>query len=443
MKNLYSLLLYILTTTAFSQVGINTVTPNSVFEIAPSSASLPSNTDGVIIPRINTFPTTNPTALQQSMLVYLNIAVGANPRGFYYWDNMTFSWIGILGSNIGVSLDQAYDFGGSGLGKTITADAGAVLINGADGLVSTGTLNSGALAPTGTGIKMFWNPRKAGYTVGYTVGTQWEDANIGLYSVAFGTETIASGNYSTAFGLEALAIGDLSTAFGETTTASGLESTAFGFGSEASGETATAFGGGTEASGNVSTAFGDRTTAIGNASTAFGHRNTAPSFGETVLGFGATTYIPSANGATQFRAANGTDRLLVVGNALDANNNNGADAAERHNAFTILKNGNTGLGTDTPAEILHIVGKIRMVDGNEGLGKILASDANGTASWEAITGSGSGTLDDAYDYTLAGNGKTIIADAGPVTINGTDGLVINGTKDIGTLPPSGAGVKMF
>ena len=46
------------------------------------------------------------------------------------------------------TLDQAYDFGGPGLGKTITADAGAVLISGWDGLVSTGNVGTGALMPS-------------------------------------------------------------------------------------------------------------------------------------------------------------------------------------------------------------------------------------------------------------------------------------------------------
>ena len=43
-----------------------------------------------------------------------------------------------------------------------------------------------------------------------------------------------------------------------------------------------------------------------------------------------------------------SDPLFVIGN--------GSGTSNRHNAMTVLKNGNTGIGTNTPKEILHIVG---------------------------------------------------------------------------------------
>ncbi len=59
------------------------------------------------------------------------------------------------------------------------------------------------------------------------------------------------------------------------------------------------------------------------------------------------------------------------------------------------------------------------------------------------------TLDDAYDGVSGhGSGKNIIADAGPVKIEGTDGIVITGTHGSGyllngTIGTSGPGTKMF
>ncbi|MBL0012985.1 MAG: tail fiber domain-containing protein [Flavobacterium sp.] len=117
-------------------------------------------------------------------------------------------------------------------------------------------------------------------------------------------------------------------------------------------------------------------------STVFGQMNLAASYGETVIGIGATTYTPSINGATEFRSANVTDRLFVIGNATDANNNDVVDLAERRDAFVILKNGNAGIGTSTPLEKLHVIGNIRMADGNQAAGKVLTSDSNGTATWQ-------------------------------------------------------------
>ena len=114
-----------------AQVGINTTTPNAQLDIQSSSQVAPSNTDGILIPKIDVFPAINPTAAQQGMLVYLTTATtfSGNPKpiGFYYWDNSPADWIAVKGTD-GGTLDQAYDFGGAGGGKTITADAGAVLM---------------------------------------------------------------------------------------------------------------------------------------------------------------------------------------------------------------------------------------------------------------------------------------------------------------------------
>ncbi|MFM2306659.1 MAG: hypothetical protein RLZZ367_1328 [Bacteroidota bacterium] len=47
--------------------------------------------------------------------------------------------------------------------------------------------------------------------------------------------------------------------------------------------------------------------------------------------------------------------------------------------------GNVGIGTPTPAAKLHVVGSIRMVDGNQAANKVMISDANGTASWQSAS----------------------------------------------------------
>ncbi len=97
-KLLLSIGLYFLTHLSFSQVGINTTTPNAQLEIKSSNQATPANSDGVLIPKIDAFPLTNPTVAQNSMMVYLTtLSVGKQP-GFYYWDNATTSWKGV-GSN--------------------------------------------------------------------------------------------------------------------------------------------------------------------------------------------------------------------------------------------------------------------------------------------------------------------------------------------------------
>lgn len=138
-------------------------------------------------------------------------------------------------------------------------------------------------------------------------------------------------------------------------------------------------------------------------------------------GFSYGTFTNNTTGAT------GTDGFLI-------GNSNAAwlwnyEATPMHfatsNAYamTILANGNVGIGTITPAALLHVAGTFRLEDGSEASGYVLTSDASGNASWQAAPASG-GTLDDAYDYGGAGSGRTITADAGAVLIQGTAGLQI-------------------
>ncbi|QLH46940.1 MAG: hypothetical protein HWD58_15725 [Bacteroidota bacterium] len=82
-----------------------------------------------------------------------------------------------------------------------------------------------------------------------------------------------------------------------------------------------------------------------------------------------------------------TDPILLVGN--------GSSNLNRSNALTILKNGNIGLGENAPAEKLVVNGQVRITGGTPGAGKVLTSDAAGTASWQFIPSTlfGATTLD--------------------------------------------------
>jgi len=67
-----------------------------------------------------------------------------------------------------------------------------------------------------------------------------------------------------------------------------------------------------------------------------------------------------------------------TGNLQEWRNNSGTGLS------AVDASGNLGLGTTSPSQKLHVVGSIRMVDGNQGTGKVLNSDANGVGSWKNL-----------------------------------------------------------
>jgi hypothetical protein len=235
------------------------------------------------------------------------------------------------------TLDQSYDQGGAGVGRTIVADNGAVKIEGVDGLLVTGTFGSGAVPEiSGAGTRMFFNPAKSAFRVGTVTGTQWDDASIGDYSIATGLGTTASGSASNATGRSTTASGNYSTAIGDNTTASGSQATAMGENTTASGSASTAIGQGTTASGIGSIANGNTTTASGDYSISMGSNTTAESFSETAIGTLNTDYTPTSTSAWS-----ATDRLFVIGN--------GQTSGTRADALIITKDGNLTMPTTTGA----------------------------------------------------------------------------------------------
>ena len=177
-------------------------------------------------------------------------------------------------------------------------------------LVSFGTFGQGTIPVQGPGVRLMWHPAKGAFRAGGIDDRQWNDTNVGDYSVAMGWNAEASGDYATAIGRNTVASGSTSTAMGNGTTASGPASTAMGLVSTASGSTSIATGSFTTASGILTTTMGLRTTAQAYLSLVLGRNNTIT--GNTDL------WVPS-------------DPILVVGNGTDTNPSN---------ALTLLKNGN-------------------------------------------------------------------------------------------------------
>jgi hypothetical protein len=176
---------------------------------------------------------------------------------------------------------------------------------------------------------------------------------------------------------------------------------------------ATAIGPSSVASGYQSAAFGFGASSTNNSALALGYQSVASGYQSVALGNGAVSSAPGSiaigNQATAIQ-----DYSIILGSS-------GSSSTK------------VGIGTNTPDEKLHIVGSLKLVDGSQGNGFILTSDANGKARWQNQSNlksfgdtyyNGSGQSVNQYNNITFGglnasNGVTINADGITVTSAGT------------------------
>lgn len=204
------------------------------------------------------------------------------------------------------------------------------LRNTTNGFAVSGTPGVGSIPAMGPGVRLMWYPAKAAFRAG-SVGTSWDDANIGMHSFATGLEGTASGASSFAAGAFSIASGGASTALGEATTASGAHATAMGHLTAASGLAAFSSGTGTTASGGNSTAMGLSTTASGSQSTAMGRATTASGENATAMGYSTTASGEYSTALGKNASTNGKKGAFVYGD------NTGFDlvVAQADNQFAV------------------------------------------------------------------------------------------------------------
>lgn len=243
-----------------------------------------------------------------------------------------------------------------------------------------------AIPVTGPGTRMMWYPDKAAFRVGQVTGTEWD--TIGIASFAAGYNTRARQQYSTAIGANASAKGVNSVAIGRDvkahTTSSlaiGGESNALGMSAASIGLMNNSLGDFTLTVGNSNNAYGEASIALGSGNTvngssamAVGTFNTANGFYSTAIGVNsfatgdfANTFGFSIKSNSFLQTTLGqyndttfavdpfswvpTDPLFVIGNG---------DEVNLHNALTVLKNGNTGIGIHNPAALLDVNGTSKL-----------------------------------------------------------------------------------
>jgi hypothetical protein len=345
-------------------VGIGTATPHPSAKLDVEDSNRGILVPRISIPNLNTAtPVTTPAT---SLLVYnTNTTSGI---GYHYWDGTKWSRLHDDSSsndndwNInanGTGLEAALATNNSASGDYAIAAGNADTASGYTAVVAGGEANK-ATGGSSTVVGGYGNTASHSSTfVGggaynsaadnsATVGGGWTNKALGPSS------TIGGGQYNRALSNSTTVAGGLqNTASNNAATISG------GWNNIASGNYSVVGGGNQDsavgissvvigglqnkAQGNYSTILGGSVNkAEGHYAIAGGFNNTANSYGETVLGQFATNYIPLST--TSF---NTSDRLFNIGN--------GTNLANRSDAFTILKNGNVGIGTTAPAHKLDIV----------------------------------------------------------------------------------------
>ena len=147
----------------------------------------------------------------------------ASDVGFRFWDGVDNA---AINGDTGVILEMTpkkLPFGGGhvGIGTDNNPEFKLTLKEAWDGgisdggILAVGTFGDGVnLITSGGGTRLIWYPKKAAFRAGGVIGSQWDNANIGSYSTAFGGNSEARGTSSFAAGQNTLARGVGSVALG-------------------------------------------------------------------------------------------------------------------------------------------------------------------------------------------------------------------------------------
>lgn len=208
-----TLVLLLFSIPSFSQVGVGTTDPKATLDIRSTSQTTPSNTDGILIPKVDNFPLTNPTISQDGMMVYAT-GSGTPTKGFYYWDNGSTCWKQVEGvKKIDELSDGKSDSNGSSIFLGIGAGASDISTTNRNLGVGLNALNKNTDGTNNTaaGYETLLNNISGNSNT--AIGSQSLKANTkigpasGSFNTATGSQTLkvnTVGSYNTANGFSAL-----------------------------------------------------------------------------------------------------------------------------------------------------------------------------------------------------------------------------------------------
>jgi hypothetical protein len=219
-----------------------------------------STAKGILIPRLTLAQRSAIAAPATGLMIYQT----DNTPGFYFYNGT--AW-GLMQDQLGNhTATQNIQLKGNKLSNTTgttgisVSDGGAVSFNttyiskgapvsskvftvdSAGGILAKGAQGVGTIPATGEGVRFMWHPSKGSLRAGGAVSTEWDEANIGLYSTSFGTENTASGAGSVSMGVGCTADNYFAIAMGYYCKARGAGAVALGYRNTASGDYSVALG---------------------------------------------------------------------------------------------------------------------------------------------------------------------------------------------------------